>query len=183
MLASHVSSYSFENNSVKSRLRRGIAKDIPEKIWRTILASVPIACVDVIAYRRVDSSIHVLLGYRKIYPYRNRWALPGGGIIKKESLCDTANRQLEEIGLNPTGNYRLVGVYPVDFKLRSDISIRLCTSLPPPQEPQATSELSRYVWSLLSNLPPRLGSNYGSMLRDFGYRLPGARVTRTHSIY
>ena len=112
-------------------LRRGIAKDIPKKLWRAILASIPIACVDVIAYTRVDDS--VLLGYRKISPYRNRWALPGGRIIKKESLCDTANRQLEEIGVRPAGNYRLVGVYPVNFKDRSDISICLCTCLPASQ--------------------------------------------------
>jgi len=164
----------FKTDPAKPRLRRRTGRDIPERIWRTILASIPVACVDVIGYRRVKRRISVLLGYRKIYPYRNRWALPGGRIIKKESLCDTATRQLEEIGLRPTDNYRLVGVYPVNFKHRSDISICLCTCLPPPQEPHATSELSRYAWSPLNNLPRRLGSNYRRMLRDFKYRRLGA---------
>lgn len=106
---------------------------------------------------------------------------PAGESSRKNHF-DTANRQLEEIGLRPTGNYRLVGVYPVNFKHRSDISICVCTCRPPPQEPQATRELSRYAWLLLNNLPPRLGSNYRTMLRDFKYRRLGARVTSTRNI-
>lgn len=94
--------------SSKTNLRR--RKRIPESLWKTILASVPIPCVDVIIHSKVKRETRVLLGYRKIYPYNDCWALPGGRIIKNESLRDTANRQLKEINLRPTGNYRLVGV-------------------------------------------------------------------------
>lgn len=147
----------------KMRARR----DIPQRLWKSILASVPIACVDLIVYRKVGRKTRVLLGYRKIYPYGDCWALPGGRIIKKECLRDTANRQLEEIGISPTGNYRLIGVYPVNFRRRSDITICLCTRVSKDQEPQPTRELVRYAWRSLGDLPSRIGSNYGEMLRDF----------------
>ena len=142
-------------------------KVIPPKLWKNILASIPIACVDVIVCRRVKAERHVLLGYRKIPPYRDCWALPGGRIVKKESLHETARRQLEEIGLCPSGDYRLVGVYPVNFKRRSDITISLSTYLLSLQEPKPTRELARYIWRPLNDLPSRLGSNYRTMLRDF----------------
>ena len=142
-------------------------KSIPQKLWKNILASIPIACVDVIVHRKVKRETRVLLGYRKIYPYGDIWALPGGRIIKKESLRDTANRQLREIGLRPSGKYRLVGVYPVNLKHRSDITISLSTHLTSSQEPRPTKELVKYTWRRLNDLSSRLGSNYGKMLRDF----------------
>jgi hypothetical protein len=76
-----------KTDPAKPRLRRRTGRHIPERIWRSILASIPVACVDVIGYRRVKRRISVLLGYRKIYPYRNRWALPGGRIIKKNHFA------------------------------------------------------------------------------------------------
>jgi ADP-ribose pyrophosphatase YjhB (NUDIX family) len=149
---------------------RDIAKEkklLPKKLWMSVLTSVPIACVDIIVHRKIKGKTCALLGYRKIYPYENRWALPGGRIIKNESLRDSANPQLAEIGLQPTGKYRLVGVYPVDFKRRSDISICLSTHMPSKQEPRPTKELVRYVWQPFHDLPSTLGSNYRRMLRDF----------------
>jgi len=73
----------------------------------------------------------------------------------------------DPIGLRPTGNYRLVGVYPVNFKRRSDITICLSTQVHPQQEPEPTRELVRYAWRCLNDLPARVGSNYRAMLRDF----------------
>lgn len=142
-------------------------KDIPLKLWKKILASIPIACVDVIVYKTVDHERQVLLGYRMIPPYNDCWALPGGRIIKGERLRETANRQLREIGLRSAGNYALVGVYPVNFKHRSDITISLSTHLPSSQVPKPTEELARYIWRPLADLPSRLGSNYRAMLEDF----------------
>ena len=144
-----------------------VRKGIPQELWKRILASMPIACVDVIVCKKVKRGTRVLLGYRKIYPYGDLWALPGGRIIKRESLRDTANRQLREIGLRPTGEYRLVGVYPVNFKDRSDITICLSAHLTTSQEPRPTRELVKYTWRRLGDLPSRLGSNYRRMLRDF----------------
>jgi len=142
-------------------------KSIPERLWKSILANMPIPCVDIIVHTRVGGKTRVLLGYRKIYPYNDKWALPGGRIVKRESLRATANRQLKEIGIHPTGGYKLVGVYPVNFKRRSDISICLSTRLRSPQEPRPTREMAKYAWSPLNDLPSGLGSNYRTMLRDF----------------
>jgi ADP-ribose pyrophosphatase YjhB (NUDIX family) len=84
-------------------------KSISNELWKSILQSMPIACVDLIIHRTVKREIWVLLGFRKIYPYNDRWALPGGRIIKGESLRQTADRQLDEIGLRSNGDYMLVG--------------------------------------------------------------------------
>jgi len=142
-------------------------KDIPERLWKRVLANMSIPCVDIIVHTTFKHRTRVLLGYRKIYPYKDYWALPGGRIVKGESLRDTVDRQMREIGLRPTGDYRLVGVYPVNFKRRSDVSICLSTRLVPPQEPRPTKELVRYTWRRLNDLPARLGPNYRRMLKDF----------------
>ena len=142
-------------------------KDIPDSLWKRILASIPIPCVDIIVHRGFNDDVRVLLGYRKIYPYNKCWALPGGRIIKGESLRDTADRQMTEIGLRPSSNYDLVGVYPVNFSRRSDVSICLSTCVTPRQEPQPTKELARYAWRQFNDLPMHLGSNYRRMLNDF----------------
>ena len=143
------------------------AKTISEELWNRIMSSMPIPCVDIIVYATVKHRKCVLLGYRKICPHKGRWALPGGRIIKNESIRETANRQLNEISLDPTGRCRLVGVYPVNSERRSDISICLSTRLAAPQEPRRTMELSRFIWQPLSDLSAGLGSNYRAMLRDF----------------
>jgi ADP-ribose pyrophosphatase YjhB (NUDIX family) len=143
---------------------------LPKRLWTSILESIPIACVDIIVHKKIKGETRVLLGYRKIYPYENRWAIPGGRIIKNESLRDSANRQLSEIGLRPADKYELVGVYPVNFKRRSDISICLSTHMPSQHEPRPTRELARYIWRPLRDLPSTLGSNYKRMLRDFRTR-------------
>jgi len=97
----------------------------------------------------------------------DRRALLGSWIIRNESPRVTAKRQMREIDLHATGNYRLVGVYQVNFKRRSDITICLSTRLHSEQEPRPTRELVRYSWRRLGNLPSRVGSNYRAMLRDF----------------
>lgn len=149
----------------KGRVKR--RKDIPDSLWKRILASTPIPCVDIIIHKRFNDDVRVLLGYRKIYPYNDCWALPGGRIIKGESLRDTADRQMTEIGLRPSSDYDLVGVYPVNFSRRSDVSICLSTRAAFRQEPRPTKELARYTWRQLNDLPTRLGSNYRRMLKDF----------------
>jgi ADP-ribose pyrophosphatase YjhB (NUDIX family) len=142
-------------------------KDIPDRLWRNILTSIPIVCIDLIVHHIGKAGKRVLLGYRTIPPYDECWALPGGRVIKGESLCETADRQLKEIGLRSDGRYRLIGVYPVNFKHRSDISICLSTGISSREEPHPTEELSRFLWCQLGDLPERLGGNYRKMLADF----------------
>jgi hypothetical protein len=48
----------------RTNLRR--RKRITERLWKRILASIPIPCVDVIVYRKAKRETRVLLGYRKM---------------------------------------------------------------------------------------------------------------------
>jgi ADP-ribose pyrophosphatase YjhB (NUDIX family) len=48
---------------------------LPTRVWRLMMRSMPIPCVDAI----VERDAKILIGFRAIEPYRNVWALPGGG--------------------------------------------------------------------------------------------------------
>lgn len=57
----------------------------------------------------VDDAGRVLLVE---HTYRSGWYLPGGGVHRKEGLADALRRELrEEVGVAPTGEPRLHGVY------------------------------------------------------------------------
>ena len=44
--------------------------------------------------------------------YRHGWYLPGGGVHRREGLDEALRRELrEEVGVEPTGGPRLLGVY------------------------------------------------------------------------
>jgi 8-oxo-dGTP pyrophosphatase MutT (NUDIX family) len=57
----------------------------------------------------VDEAGHVLLVE---HTYRHGWYLPGGGVRRKEALDACLRRELrEEVGIELTGEPRLLGVY------------------------------------------------------------------------
>jgi ADP-ribose pyrophosphatase YjhB (NUDIX family) len=57
----------------------------------------------------VDEAGRVLLVE---HTYRHGWYLPGGGVRRKEPLDETLRRELrEEVGVELTGEPRLLGVY------------------------------------------------------------------------
>jgi 8-oxo-dGTP diphosphatase len=62
-------------------------------------AAVTVDCA-VFGLDLAESELKVLLVQRKIDPFKNRWALPGGFVGMKEKLEDAARRELsEETGL------------------------------------------------------------------------------------
>lgn len=126
--------------------------------WKTVIASTPIPCLDIILE---NNRREILLGWRLIRPYSKVWALPGGRIRLGEDLMDASKRILREYHLSARDLY-LVGVFPVNFKTRSDISICLA-SRDHVGEPLADGfEFSRFKWS--RGLPERLGANYRRMI-------------------
>jgi 8-oxo-dGTP diphosphatase len=136
---------------------------LPEREWKAILRSIPIPCVDII----IEKDAKVLLGFRRIRPYRNVWALPGGRIRKHEYPHDAVERNLREIGVSAKPE-RFVGVFPVKFprdpEKRYDIT--LCYRCRwRSGKPTSTSELVRLRWFSSRRLPQRTGANYRRMIQ------------------
>jgi ADP-ribose pyrophosphatase YjhB (NUDIX family) len=106
----------------------------------------------------------VLLGWRVIHPYVNVWALPGGRIRIGENVVKTARRVLSSHGLT-ANDFHLVGVYPMKFLSRFDISICLATeNFSGAPVPDGT-EFKKIGW--FRNLPKRTGKNYVEMIEKW----------------
>lgn len=73
-----------------------VRKKIPEKIYKEIHRSLPIACVDIV----ITNGKEFLLMKRRNQPQKGTWWLPGGRVLKNELLEDAVTRFLKkEIGL------------------------------------------------------------------------------------
>jgi len=131
---------------------------IHPSLWRKIVKVLPLACVDVL-FQRDDHSI--LYGWRLINPYNDVWALPGGRMWHGESVKQCARRIAKEYGLRFEGLY-LVGVFPVKFPKRSDVSIAVAVSHISGEPRVDGFEFSRFAW--MKTPPVRLGANYRRMV-------------------
>jgi 8-oxo-dGTP diphosphatase len=61
----------------------------------------PAVTVDLVIFTLSDRDLQVLLIHREQWPFRGRWALPGGFVRQEESLSQAAHRQLlEETGVS-----------------------------------------------------------------------------------
>jgi ADP-ribose pyrophosphatase YjhB (NUDIX family) len=79
---------------------------IAEDLYRTIVAVVPLACVDLLV---VDALGSVLLMRRRDEPARGQWWLPGGRVHFGETREQAALRKLrEECGLRSDGASELL---------------------------------------------------------------------------
>ncbi|MGV8119345.1 MAG: NUDIX domain-containing protein [Vulcanimicrobiota bacterium] len=56
----------------------------------------PSVTVDIVIFTVQDNDLKILLVKRKYWPYKDRWAIPGGFVKMKESLEDAAKRELYE---------------------------------------------------------------------------------------
>jgi len=131
---------------------------MPERLWRQVLAHVPIPCVDVILENLKGE---VLLGWRKISPYANVWALPGGRALKGESLRASARRILEEYGLSAR-EFFLVGVFPVKFPSRADFTCCVASKRWSGRAEPDGVEFSSFLWTRM--IPKKTGGNYRRMI-------------------
>jgi len=137
----------------------GLGKEwMPERLWKQVLACISIPCVDVILE---NSRREVLLGWRKIPPYRNVWALPGGRVLKGESLRASAQRILAQYRLS-AGELFLVGVFPVKFPTRADFTCCLASKQPRGVAEPDGSEFSSFIWT--RKIPTKIGANYRKMI-------------------
>jgi len=126
-----------------------------------VKAKFPIPCVDVIISNRRGE---VMLGWRVIHPYVNVWALPGGRIRFGEDLTVAAHRILAGHRIKARCFY-LVGVFPIRFPSRFDLSICLATKHYSGQPVPDGAEFTRVGWF---KTPPRgTGSNYRMMIKKW----------------
>jgi ADP-ribose pyrophosphatase YjhB (NUDIX family) len=135
---------------------------LPEGTWKTMMRSMPIPCVDVI----VERDGQILLGFRKIVPYKNIWSLPGGRILKGENPEDAVRRHLREIDISADIE-DFVGVFPMRFpnhpQKRHDIT--LCyKSEWRSGEPKPGAELARFKWISPGQISTEVGTNYRRMI-------------------
>lgn len=56
----------------------------------------PSVAVDLVVFTAVKDQLQVLLVQRKDWPFKGRWALPGGFVREHEGLMAAAQRELEE---------------------------------------------------------------------------------------
>jgi len=134
---------------------------IPDDLWAQVKRYMPIPCMDVIVE---DSKGEMLLGWRQILPYRNVWALPGGRVGKGEPLQAASERILAEYGLS-TRQLFLVGVFPIKFPSRSDLSVCLAAKHPTGKATPDGIEFSSFRWT--RKLPTRTGANYKQMIAQW----------------
>src|SRR5208337_1003478 len=131
---------------------------LSERLWSQVKASVPIACVDAIVS---DSRGAILLGWRVIHPYVNVWALPGGRIHLREDISTAARRNLTAQGIHAE-DFFLVGVFPISFPSRFDISICIAARHFSGKVKPDGTEFKRIGW--FKSLPRETGQNYRKMI-------------------
>ena len=132
-----------------------------EKLWDQLKANFPIPCVDVIVSNRRGE---VMLGWRVIRPYVNVWAFPGGRIRFGENLTVAAHRILALHRIKAR-DFCLVGVFPIRFPSRFDVSICLATKHYSGKPVPDGAEFTRVGW--FRTLPRGTGRNYRMMMEKW----------------
>ena len=143
---------------------------MPTSLWNQVKKNMPIPCVDIILE---NQHREVLLGWRLIEPYRDVWALPGGRVLKGETLQSAADRILSEYGLSAS-SFHLVGVFPINFPTRSDLAICLASRRTKGVATPDGFEFSSFQWA--SKLPNGLGANYRRMITKWRRMKENARA-------
>jgi ADP-ribose pyrophosphatase YjhB (NUDIX family) len=75
---------------------KGLTGHIPGPLYKVARNLVPIACVDLLPYRRAPTGTEIGLIRRHDYRGVEVWCFIGGGVHRGESLADAADRHLHE---------------------------------------------------------------------------------------
>jgi len=133
---------------------------IDEKLYKKIIKSVPILCVDLIIY--FDNKY--LLVKRSQNPLKNEWWVPGGRVLIGEKIEDAARRKLnEELSIITLRSIEVYAFYQ-DFFDDSSFGSHLYHSfsmvfrLELMNLPKVITDKSISGWVLNNNLPKRFES-------------------------
>ena len=84
---------------------------IPDDFYQAIIKVMPVLCVDLVI--KIDGKY--LLVKREKEPLRGRWWVPGGRVVKGETLVEAAHRKAaQELGITITPP-RPIGFYEMRF--------------------------------------------------------------------
>ena len=83
---------------------------------------------------------------------------------RSENLRNAAKRIINEYGLKAT-NLFLVGVFPVKFSTRADVTICLASNRISGNAIADGYEFSSFKWT--TNIPAKTGGNYRKMIRKW----------------
>lgn len=98
----------------KMRKRSIYSAKIPPSLYRKIVESMPVPCVDVV----LKSGSRVFLFKRAYEPAKNKWWLIGGRILRGETFEEAVKRKVkEEVGIDAKV-LKMIGVYE-EFFVRS----------------------------------------------------------------
>jgi ADP-ribose pyrophosphatase YjhB (NUDIX family) len=111
--------------------------------------------VDIVLFTIRDRQLHLLLIRRLAKPYEDRYALPGGFVLKSESLDAAAARELrEETGVE--GVY-LEQLYTFGAPERDPrgrvVTVAYCALVPNTQVLQAGTDAADAAWFPVAKLP------------------------------
>ena len=83
---------------------------LSEETFLEIVKHTPLVAIDLIVE---NENKEILIGLRKNEPAKNSWFVPGGRILKNETLEEALKRLLqEELGIQTfSGGYKIMGVY------------------------------------------------------------------------
>ena len=126
----------------------------------------PSVTVDIILFTLKDNELKVLLVKRKLEPFKDQWAIPGGFVKIKESLEEAAKRELvEETGVrdiyleqlytfgDPERDPRTRVITVAYFALISSKNLKL----------KATTDVSDVKWFSAYN-PPKLAFDHKKIM-------------------
>lgn len=107
----------------------------------------------------------ILLIKRRVEPFKDFWALPGGGIDFDETAEEALqNEVIEETGLTLISS-KFLQIY-TDPKRDPKQVITLSYYVETEGEPKAGDDAKEYKWFDLSDLP-ELGFDHGQIIEDY----------------
>lgn len=107
----------------------------------------------------------ILLIKRGVEPFKDLWALPGGGIDFNETTEQALQKEIvEETGLHLVSS-KFLKVYS-DPKRDPKQVITLAYSVETNGEPKAGDDAKQYKWFSINNLP-KLGFDHNNIINDY----------------
>ena len=144
---------------------------IPAPLYKKIIATMPIPCVDVVLVHGKK----FLLGLRKNKPAQAQWWFPGGRVQKGERLRHAAKRHvMMEVGARGVKIGEVLGAGETIFRNSAQgpashtINVVFLADVPGGEYRPANSENSQLKW--FSKIGPRWHPYVREMLKKVGFK-------------